>query len=233
MSDPLFLKSLKKKLVGMIVDQLLLELSDRMPVLLAPKISRLLGITPDPASFIASHEFLAMYRIKVDSTTTALDLGCGSCPRNPFAADKCFGVDIREDLESNIMAVDLNREALPFSREKFEYVTAHDLVEHIPRIIVGPEGTRFPFVNLMNEVHRVLIKGGYFFSQTPAYPSLEAFQDPTHVNYITTNTFPMYFCRSDQQGEIPAARMYGFQGEFQLIKQERSSCWLLSLMKKV
>lgn len=159
MSDPFFLKKLKKKLVRMVADQLIVELSDRMPVVLAPQISKLLGITTDPGSFIDPKDFLATYQIKPGYATSALDLGCGAFPRNPFAADKCFGVDIREDIENDIVAMDLSSEALPFATEKFEYVTAHDLIEHIPRITVSPAGTKFPFVTLMDEIHRVLIKG--------------------------------------------------------------------------
>ena len=33
----------------------------------------------------------------------SLDLGCGQNPRNPFLADILYGIDIREDLENNIL----------------------------------------------------------------------------------------------------------------------------------
>ncbi len=47
----------------------------------------------------------------------------------------------------------------------------------------------FPFLELMNDVHRVLIKpGGLFFSSTPSYPWPMAFADPTHVNIMTEET---------------------------------------------
>jgi len=45
----------------------------------------------------------------------------------------------------------------------------------------------------MNECYRVLKKDGVFLSMTPIYPYLGAFQDPTHVNIITVDTFTNYF----------------------------------------
>ena len=37
----------------------------------------------------------------------------------------------------------------------------------------------------MNEIYRVLKPGEMLLHFTPAYPSKEAFQDPTYVNIIT------------------------------------------------
>jgi len=68
----------------------------------------------------------------------------------------------------------------------------------------------------MNEIHRVLAKGGVFLSSTPAFPHPEAFQDPTHVNIITDKTFPIYF-----NDHYPVAHMYGFIGGFKI----RSQLW--------
>ena len=49
---------------------------------------------------------------------------------------------------------------------------------------------------------------GLFLATTPGYPSIEAFQDLTHVNYITKNTV-LYFVGANPPGE-----MYGFKGNF-------------------
>ena len=76
-----------------------------------------------------------------------------------------------------------------------DVVTAFNFVEHVPRCLYTQHTTIFPFVNLMNEIHRVLKPGGFFYSHTPAFPSLEAFTDPTHLNIITEYTFKDYFCR--------------------------------------
>ncbi len=60
----------------------------------------------------------------------------------------------------------------------------------------------------------MLRPGGFFYALTPAYPSVEAFCDPTHVNIITNSTH-RYFT-----GESPLARMYGFQGHFMAKRAE-------------
>jgi SAM-dependent methyltransferase len=124
-------------------------------------------------------------------TTKSLDLGCGSNPRNPFGADEVFGVDLDGNPEKGIKKADLAIERIPFDNEVFDYVTAYDFIEHVPRTIYLPE-RRNPFVELMSDAYRVLKMGGTFLSLTPAYPYAPAFQDPTHVNIITTDTFGLY-----------------------------------------
>ena len=159
--------------------------------------------------------------------TKSLDLGCGMSPKNPFNADEVFGIDVRDDLEANIKRADLVIEPIPFDDDFFEYVTAHDFLEHVPRVIYAPE-RRNAFVELMNEVYRVLKTGGMFMSLTPAYPHPEAFQDPTHVNIITEKTFPAYF---DYVNRWAAG--YGFKGAFDIKLQEWRGAHLLTVMQKV
>jgi SAM-dependent methyltransferase len=156
-----------------------------------------------------------------------LDLGCGNKPRNPFNADILQGVDIKDSQEENVIAADLCLGRIPYPDNYCDFITAFDFIEHIPRVTYVDGRSRFPFVELMSEIYRVLKVGGIFFSHTPAYPSKEAFQDPTHVNIITEDTFLGYFC-----GDSPYASTYGFEGSYDLIAQEWNHCWLLTLMKK-
>lgn len=159
--------------------------------------------------------------------TRSLDLGSGAEPKNPFSADEVFGVDIRDDLGPTIRRADLAIEPIPYPDEWFEWVTAHDFIEHIPRVLYMPE-RRQPFIELMNEVHRVLKVGGLFMSLTPAFPHPEAFQDPTHVNIITEMTFPAYFDNVNRW-----AAGYGFKGAFHMRMQEWRGAHLLTVMQKV
>lgn len=156
----------------------------------------------------------------------ALDLGCGSTPRNPFNADEVFGVDVLENLSANIKKADLAVEPIPFADESFEYVSAHDFIEHIPRVVYAP-ARRNSFVELMNEVYRVLKVGGMFLSLTPAYPHTIAFQDPTHVNIITEDTFRLYFDNVNRW-----AACYGFKGAFSVRMQEWRGMHLLTVLQK-
>jgi SAM-dependent methyltransferase len=159
--------------------------------------------------------------------TRTLDLGCGPNPKNPFNADEVFGVDIRDDLGPRIRKADLAIEPIPFEANYFDYVTAHDFLEHIPRIAYVPH-RRNCFVEVMNEVYRVVKTDGLFMSFTPAYPKEEAFRDPTHVNIITEQTFSLYF-----DAQYRWASMYGFKGAFLIAMQEWRGPHLLTVMKKV
>lgn len=143
-----------------------------------------------------------------------LDLGCGAHPRNPYQRALLSGVDIRPLPEASgfdYRVANIVLHPVPFEDDAFGSVSAFDFVEHVPRILMKPDGsdTVFPFVRLMQEVWRVLAPGGLFYALTPAFPNPEAFVDPTHVNVITDQTHH-YFC-----GAEPLARMYGFQGRFE------------------
>jgi len=156
-----------------------------------------------------------------------LDLGCGPSPKNPFNASEVYGVDVFNNPESNIIAADLAIDPIPFESDYFHFVTAYQFIEHVPRIIYSPN-RRNSFVELMNEIHRVLKKGGIFLSVTPAYPHNAAFQDPTHVNIITEETFHFYFSEPTNW-----ARIYGFNGSFRLLKQEWMGVNLVSQLQRI
>lgn len=161
----------------------------------------------------------------MNNETTALDLGCGEKPKNFFQAKTVYGIDIRDDLSKNVVKADLVVSKIPFTDECFDFVTAHDFIEHIPRVIYTPE-RRTPFIELMNEIWRVLKPGGKFLSQTPAFPQSAAFTDPTHINIITEQTFTLYFC-----GDL-WAKGYGFKGRFKLTSQEWRGQHLISILEK-
>jgi SAM-dependent methyltransferase len=154
--------------------------------------------------------------------TKHLDLGCGRFPRNPYGQQELHGVDVRLITESQLPGVkyheaNLVMGKLPFADDMFDSVSAYDFIEHVPRILTGTDGALvYPFITLMNEVHRILRPGGRFFALTPCYPSKQVFQDPTHVNFLTIDTHE-YFC-----GEKPLGRMYGFQGKFKALLARRT-----------
>jgi SAM-dependent methyltransferase len=154
-------------------------------------------------------------------TTKHLDLGCGPRPRNPYRCDELYAVDLVTDetlAEPHFKSANLSLQPIPHADSSFDSVSAFDFLEHVPRILPTADGrhTRFPFLELMDEIHRVLKPRGRFYALTPAYPSPEAFQDPTHVNIITEETW-RYFC-----GAAPMARPYGFKGQFEMLRNERA-----------
>lgn len=148
--------------------------------------------------------------------TKSLDLGCGPSPRNNFNADEAYGVDILDFRNPNIKIADLAIDPIPFEDNSFDYVTGHDFLEHIPRVLYFGRERKQPFIDIMSEIWRVLKPGGQALFATPAYPHEETFQDPQHVNFISPNTIK-YFCVSNH--ELNLCKQYGFKGEFELIQQ--------------
>lgn len=147
-----------------------------------------------------------------------LDLGCGANPHNPYKADQLFGCDLtnpKSVLKASFVdfkTADLAFENIPFQDETFDSVSAINFLEHIPRqVSYGHLQTRNSFIELMNEIHRVLKPGGRFFALSPVYPHSDAFTDPTHVNFITRFSH-RYFV-------LPTltAEQYGFKGKFKKI----------------
>lgn len=175
----------------------------------------------------AGYQWRSMLNKEFTIDTLSVDLGCGARPRNPFMAVSHIGVDINvvdrsswsceadQTCESIILS-DISGGKLPFSDNSVEYITAFDFFEHLSRSSVTNSPLN-PVLILMNEIYRVLAKGGVFLSYTPAFPFEVAFSDPTHQNIVTEATFPYYFCIPPSG--VPWARTYGFNGELFLLTQ--------------
>lgn len=168
----------------------------------------------------------------------SIDLGCGKEIRNPFNADTAIGIDIIDSETQNYMKADLFRSPIPFEDASVDFVTAFDFIEHVPRQAFDLGESRLPFVELMDEIYRVLKPGGVFFSDTPAIPDdltkdgatrdLQlVFADPTHVNIISAYTFTFYFCTPHCW-----AKEYGFKGQFELLSQGYRGMNLMSQLRK-
>lgn len=147
--------------------------------------------------------------------TRHLDLGGGMNPRNPYNRNVLYCIDLQAADQSCLppqviyCRQDFVIHPLPFESNFFDSLSAFDVLEHVPRQLLSGDGELiYPFINLMNEVYRVLKPGGLLLAATPAYPHPDAFQDPTHVNFMTNKTVG-YF-----SGDKPFARMYGFNGNF-------------------
>ena len=170
--------------------------------------------------------------------TSHLDIGCNSNPRNPYNADKLYGVDIidLDTKEFSYQKCNLIFDSLPFPDSTFDSVSAYDFLEHVPRTATINNSGVFPFIHVMNEIYRVLKPGGMFHGITPGYPRSEAFVDPTHVNFITKKTHT-YFTSPKYK-----ARMYGFTGKFKIVRkvkwikltqETRTDKWLLKILKNI
>lgn len=151
--------------------------------------------------------------------TTHLDIGCGHAPRNPYGRDDLYGIDIfplDNKASFTSLVANLALEPIPCEDNFFDSVSAYDFLEHIPRVLPTRDGssTRAPFVELMNEIHRVLKPGGLFYASTPFFPHDVVFGDPTHVNYLVIDSHS-YFTRP-----LLFAKAYGYRGDFDVIRVE-------------
>lgn len=180
--------------------------------------------------FDSIEKFLSTVDLNDNFFKNSLDIGCGRKLQNPFLADQICGIDLI-DFE-NVIKHDVIANKFPFEDNKFDCCTAFDFLEHVPRVTIKDGKTHFPFIELLSDIYRILKPNGLFLHVTPAYPSKFAFQDPTHVNIITENTFPKYFCSIKELGKRPKARIYGFNGDFTLLKQGwLNEHWIISLLK--
>ena len=105
--------------------------------------------------------------------TKHLDIGCGSDPRNPYQQDSVWGLDLTtSEPQGNVQFVSCNVicEPLPFPDNFFDSVSAYDFLEHVPRQLILGSNISLPFINLMNEIYRVLKPNGLLYAVTPAYP---------------------------------------------------------------
>lgn len=106
-------------------------------------------------------------------------------------------------LSVDLQDADVNcdiRSGLPFEASSVGVVRAADFLEHIPHC--ADSGCRHvaPFctVGMMNEIHRVLVPGGWFISSTPSSDGRGAFQDPTHCSFWNPNSF-WYYTQTEQR----------------------------------
>jgi len=83
---------------------------------------------------------------------------------------------------------------LPFEDNSVGVIRAVDFLEHIPDKI-----------NIINEIYRVLVPGGWLLSITPSTDGRGAFQDPTHVSYYNENSF-LYYTRKTMQDYVNALK---------------------------
>lgn len=108
------------------------------------------------------------------SSDKHLDIGCGYKIKNPYNSSNLYGVDIhsnKENLIKNYKKANLILDKIPFPDSFFSSVSAYDFIEHIPRQQFINEEMQYPFINLMNEIYRVLKPNGLFFASTPRLPS--------------------------------------------------------------
>lgn len=121
--------------------------------------------------------------------------------------------------------MDLAVEPIPYDDYTFDMVEASQVLEHIPTQLRWKEDgkwhLKFPRVDVMREIYRVLKTGGVLLASVPVgHPNWA--QDPTHVDVPWTHTTFGYFCNQwggGSQGN-EAAQSSGINFGFIWLKDE-------------
>lgn len=119
-----------------------------------------------------------------------LDIGCG---RNKWPG--AVGLD-RQPLDGVDIVHDVFCRPWPLPAGSVRRAYCHHFLEHVPRVMVGPEGTSYPFLEFMNEAWRILAPEGELCIEMPLGDSQAFLQDPTHCNPCNAATF-LYFDPED------------------------------------
>ena len=157
--------------------------------------------------------------LKENNQGVKLDIGCGGNKQRGFV-----GMDVRK-MEGVDIVHNLEKFPWPIPNESVSLAVASHVLEHInpgstdPRLValvnlldkkkvlskkeiknaIGEVETFGVFMSFMNEVWRILQKGGRFAFVVPYAGSPGFFQDPTHINPISEATIS-YFDPLDRSG---------------------------------
>lgn len=105
----------------------------------------------------------------------ALDVGCGG-RKLPGST----GMDILK-LPGVDVVHSFNAVPWPFEDGSFDLVFLNHALEHVGDVVA-----------VMNEIHRVLRPGGRAVIQVPYFRCADAFNDPTHTHFFTSNTLDYF-----------------------------------------
>lgn len=120
-------------------------------------------------------------------TGIRLDIACGAHKQDPAFV----GMDIQQFPGVDVVH-DINIHPWPFEDESVLMAVASHIVEHIPPVAIGPNGTWFPFMEFMNEVWRILVPDGKLAIAAPHGMSAGYLQDPTHCNALNEGTWAYF-----------------------------------------
>ncbi|MGH2869252.1 MAG: class I SAM-dependent methyltransferase [Solirubrobacteraceae bacterium] len=108
------------------------------------------------------------YDLVPASPGAVLDVGCGSA-KTPGAV----GLDMSPDTDADVVH-NLDEFPYPFETSSFDHVLMQDVLEHVHEP-----------VRVIEELHRVLRRGGRLQLRTPHFSSVLAYGDPTHRHYFS------------------------------------------------
>lgn len=121
-----------------------------------------------------------------------LNIGCGRDIKKDYInldVLKLKGVDVVHDL---------NKFPYPFKDNEFDEIECKAVLEHVEDVS-----------KTMNEIYRILKKGGIVNIEVPHFTSTNMYNDPTHKNFFSINSF-YFFC----------GKSFYYDFKFKLIKKK-------------
>jgi SAM-dependent methyltransferase len=160
--------------------------------------------------------------IRARGEKVKVDLGCG------FRKRGNLGIDVTRKGTAADLVCHIGFEPLPLSDNTVDKIVCCDFLEHLPKGYYSESSKRmkYPIVDLMNEIWRVLRPGGTFTSQTPCYPHVEVHRDPTHLSVWTLESMD-YFC-----GKYLVPKIYGVKEWFELVENRMDGFYLYAVLRK-
>ena len=101
-----------------------------------------------------------------------LDVGCGF-----HKTAGAIGIDILSASDADIVH-NLNQFPWPLSENEFDLIIAQDVLEHLD-----------DFPKVMAEIYRIAKPGAKLKIRVPHFSSSNAFTDPTHKHFFSTESF--------------------------------------------
>lgn len=130
-----------------------------------------------------------------------LDIGGGGNPQQGFV-----NMDIRQ-LPAVDIVHDFNVHPWPLEDESVLVAIASHVLEHIPGCAIDNGRTRWPWIEFMDDLWRVMKVGGQFTAAMPHGNSQGFLQDPTHVSAINQVRF-YYFDPALHQADGTRITLY-------------------------
>jgi SAM-dependent methyltransferase len=142
--------------------------------------------------------------------------GLGGEPRNGIAvfaeAIQVGGDAYLEDWDVTPGTQPIIHSGLPFDDNSIESVLAHHAMEHVGA----------GYLNLMDEVWRVLKPGALFRIISPLFPSASSIVDPDHRRYFTKDSFEYFQASPDGHVWTELFSTPGYRARFDVTNKDIS-----------
>lgn len=131
-------------------------------------------------------------------------LNLGSGKLDSISYDEVVNLDIT-NYDGVDVVWDLNKLPLPFKDNEFGEILAYSILEHVN------------YVPLMDELYRILKKGGVIKIRVPHFTYVEAYADPTHINHFSYLTF--FYFKKGLKRDYPFCKFSDFGGKITFQKR--------------